>query len=138
MKALLKAVRSALEESGGLSGAVSGIFAGRAPGDAAMPYLVWNVRGSTAPGRDTGGQVLERVTLTFEAYSAGAAAAAGAVEAAEMLFAAQAPELESGALVQVRKTAGGMTTERRLDGAGDEIWRGRLDMEFLIQREQTV
>jgi hypothetical protein len=135
MKALLKAIHSTLRRSGGLGGLVTAVFAGRASAAAEMPYLVWFVRGGGDVRRDTGGRTLERVTLRFEVYGRGAAEVLDAIETAEQLFVGAPPTLESGALIHVRKRRAGVAPERRVDAEGETVFRARLDLEFLIERE---
>ncbi|MCD6404714.1 MAG: DUF3168 domain-containing protein [Planctomycetes bacterium] len=136
MKALLKAIHTSLHASVQVSSrAAGGIYAGRAAQAALMPYIVWSRRSARTLSRDTGGAALERVTVRFEAYSTGAVDSAEALGAVERLFAASAPVLESGTVIQVAKAADGLRLASDTNGEGREVWRGVVDLEFMVQRD---
>ena len=135
MKALLKAVKAELETSAALSVCASGgIYAGRAAPGASVPYLVWTRRPARPPQHSTGGIVVERATLRFEAFSTSALAAAEAAVQVGKLFIGAPPALESGSLIQVAKVRDGLSIERGVAGGGEEVWRASIDLEFMIER----
>lgn len=136
MKALLKAIRSELAASAPVNAlATGGIHAGRAASSATPPYLVWGRRDSGSPQYDTGGTAVERIVVGFDAFATGAAVAAETVEAVEGLFSGAPPLLEAGTVMQVSKVGDGLVIEGGATGEAEEVWRGSLQLEFMVQRD---
>jgi hypothetical protein len=135
MKALLEAVKDRLAATGALSELASGgVFAGRAGDGAALPYLVWAAVSSGRVERNTGGTTIERRTVRFDLYTLSASDAAEVVEVIEGAFFASALTLDEGDVIVVRKARDGLALQPTATGEGEEVWRGRVEMEFVVER----
>ena len=135
MKALIAAVRAALEGDSVLESlAPGGIHSGRAPAGASMPYLVVTYGGASAGAYDTAGKSVRTARMRFETYSPAAAGAAETAERVVEVLEPSPPVLEAGACLAARKLGDSLALEPGPGPAGGDVWRGAVEMEFLVEQ----
>lgn len=135
MKALIAAARNALENDSALKSlAPGGVHAGRAPARTEMPYVVTTYGGGARADYDTAGTAVSRDRLTFEIFAESAEGAAEAAERVLAVFEGSPPTLEIGTCLNATMIAEALRIEAGAGPEGTDIWRGAVEIEFMVER----
>ena len=140
MTPLLEAVYDQLKGDASIIAIVgSKVYFGRARDNVDLPYLVFSRQGSFPPVVYTSRTLqVEHIIIRFETWSIESDQAMTGVEAVEKLFRGTWPVLASGTVMQVTKQGDTLEIDPTPTSDGDDVRRGIVDMDFMIQRDPTA